>query len=243
MIDRADFPYYNGYPVRIGGQGWAILLFSLAVAFAVLIVIPAKTFPATLVPASLFAGIPLLTLVYLTKRHWTALFRPVGLKQIGQMILFSFLSIAASVAAGIAVSRLGSVAPNPVVTGMSAMTGTEFVLRLIPTLPQLVGEELLTILPFLALLWFATTRLRLSRTVGIVIATGGSTLVFGAAHLPTYDWHWVQCFGIIGTARIVLTLAYIWTRNLWVSAGAHIINDWSEFSFGFVVSHVPIGTA
>lgn len=69
-----------------------------------------------------------------------------------------------------------------------------------------------------------------------------SSLLFAAAHLPTYDWHWVQSFGVIGTARVVLTLAYIWTRNLWVSTGAHVINDWSEFSFTFAASHVPIGT-
>jgi hypothetical protein len=51
-------------------------------------------------------------------------------------------------------------------------------------------------------------------------------LVFGALHLPTYDWNLVQCIVIIGTARMVLTLAYIVTKNIWVSTGAHVINDW-----------------
>jgi len=50
--------------------------------------------------------------------------------------------------------------------------------------------------------------------------------MFGALHLPTYDWNFAQCFIIIGTARLVLSLAYIKTKNLWVSAGAHILNDW-----------------
>jgi len=31
---------------------------------------------------------------------------------------------------------------------------------------------------------------------------------------------------VIGTARLVLTLPWILTKNIWVSTGAHIINDW-----------------
>jgi membrane protease YdiL (CAAX protease family) len=27
-------------------------------------------------------------------------------------------------------------------------------------------------------------------------------------------------------ARLILTWAYIRTKNIWVSTGAHIINDW-----------------
>ncbi|EWY41565.1 CAAX amino protease [Skermanella stibiiresistens SB22] len=242
MTARADFPYCDGHPVPITGRGWVLLMLSVAVAFTALITIPAETFPATLVPASLFAAIPLLALAHLTKRHWTALFGPVGLKQVGQMFLFGILAIIASLAAGVTVYLLGSVASNPVVAGMGAMSGTAFVLRLIPTLPQLLGEELLSILPFLALLWLATSHLGLSRTAGIAVALLGSSFLFAAAHLPTYDWHWAQCLGVIGTARVILTLSYIWTRNLWVSTGAHIINDWSEFTFAFAASHVPIGT-
>jgi membrane protease YdiL (CAAX protease family) len=51
--------------------------------------------------------------------------------------------------------------------------------------------------------------------------------MFGALHLPTYGWNWIQCLVIIGGARLVLTLPYIMTRNIWVSTGAHIINDWT----------------
>jgi hypothetical protein len=31
---------------------------------------------------------------------------------------------------------------------------------------------------------------------------------------------------VIGSARMVLTLPWILTKNIWVSTGAHIINDW-----------------
>lgn len=237
-----DLPYVNGQPVSIDGQGWAIVLLGVAVGLACLMVLPTETFPATLVVALLFMGIPLLALRFVAGPHWRALFAPLGLRQVGQMVLFAVLTLVASVVVGVGLGQLGLLAPNPVVAGMVAMSGTDYVLRLVPTVPQLVGEELLTILPLLAILWFATARLGQGRRAGIVLAVVGSSLIFGAAHLPTYDWHVAQCFGVIGVARVVLTMAYLWTHNLWVSAGAYILNDWSKFTLGFIFSHVPVGT-
>lgn len=51
----------------------------------------------------------------------------------------------------------------------------------------------------------------------------------------------MQCFLVIGSARLVLTLAYVVSRNLWVSAAAHIANDWSLFLIAFAGSHLPAG--
>ena len=87
---------------------------------------------------------------------------------------------------------------------------------------------MLSILPFLAPPWLRVTRLGLSRRAGIWAALIVSALIFGAAHLPTYDWHWGQALLVIGTARIALSPAYVVTRDLWVSAGAHILNDWDR---------------
>lgn len=106
---------------------------------------------------------------------------------------------------------------------------------------------MLTILPLLAVLWLCVRKFNLSRRVGLIIAVILSTLAFAAVHLPTYDWNLLQCFGGIGTARLVLTAAFLITRNLWVSAGAHIVNDWTEFLaptlLGGLSGHTPIGTA
>lgn len=122
------------------------------------------------------------------------------------------------------------------------MTGLALAARLIPTIPQLIGEELFGILPFLAVLWFCVTRMSLSRRAGIIVGLLVSALVFGAAHLPTYDWNWGQALLGVGSARVLLTLAYIATRNLWVSAGAHVLNDWTGFIFAFTAGHAPIGS-
>lgn len=235
-------PFWGAGPDAIGGRGWALILIAVAVAFVALTILPAETFPATLVPALLFAGIPLLALRHVAGSRWTRLFRAVGLKQLGQMVLFGCLTIVVSMAVALVLNRFGLLTPNPISADMATMSGTDFVLRLVPTLPQLLGEELLTILPLLAILWFVTARLGLGRRAGMAVAIVGSSLLFAAAHLPTYDWHVAQCLGVIGLARVVLTLSYLWTRNLWVSTGGHVFNDWSEFTLGFVTSHVPVGT-
>ena len=118
---------------------------------------------------------------------------------------------------------------NATIAGLVGQSSASLELFFLSTIPQLLGEELLTILPFLAILQFAYARMGLSRRKAVVVAWLLSSLLFGLVHLPTYNWNWVQCIVVIGSARLVLTLAYLKTKNIWVSTGAHIINDWSIF--------------
>lgn len=242
MTRGGDYPYYDGHPVPIEGRGWALLLASLAVGLLALSFFPPVAFPATFIPALLFLGIPLLTLFLLVGPATRALFRPVGLKELALMVAFGALTLAGSVFLAFLLTYLGALAPNPVVETMATMTNLDLAKRLAPTVPQLLGEELFGILPFLATLWLCTAKLHLGRKTAIAIALLVSALIFGAAHLPTYDWHWAQSLIGIGGARIFLTLAYIATRNLWVSTGAHILNDWTGFILTFESSHMPMGS-
>lgn len=61
--------------------------------------------------------------------------------------------------------------------------------------------------------------------LAVLIAWLATAIWFGAAHLPTYGWNSAQAFLTIGVARLVLTLAYLRTKNIAVSTSAHIIND------------------
>jgi membrane protease YdiL (CAAX protease family) len=97
------------------------------------------------------------------------------------------------------------------------------------TIPQLFGEEVVTLLPFLAVLQGLSHRFGVERKGAIIGAWVISSVLFGLIHLPTYDWNLVQCIVVIGSARMVLTLPWILTKNIWVSTGAHIINDWLLF--------------
>lgn len=223
-----DFPYYRDWPVQVNA-GWLFVLAGVALGFTALQGIPAQRFPTTLVPAVLFMLITLLALAAVVGRHWVALFGRIGPKQIGLMVLFALTTMTVSLAVGLLVSKLGAVNPNPILAELSSTPWWSMAEVLALTLPQLLGEEFLAILPFFAVLWFATSRIHLSRNMAILVALVVSSALFGAAHLPTYGWNWQQALGIIGSARIVLTIAYVVTKNIWVSCGSHIINDWSEF--------------
>jgi hypothetical protein len=167
MTETPDYPYYAGRPVLLSGQAWLILMASLALGIAALSLLPFPDFPANLIPALLFLMIPLLALRWVAGPHWTALFRPVGLWQVAQMVLFAALTLAGSIAVALILSKFVSFSSNPVSEAMGEMTAPALVARLIPTIPQLIGEELFGILPFLAVLWLCVTRLGLSRRTGV----------------------------------------------------------------------------
>ena len=226
-----DFPYYNGKPVGLSGKQWLLLMLGVLAGFLVLIA-PLPLFAGSIgqfIPATLFFAIPLATLAWVTPQHWIALFRRVTSCDIKWMILFALLTIVVTMVIGLMVMQTLGTHSNPVLAGMATQTPVELMLFFLKTLPQLLGEEVLTILPFLALMTFLFTRLHWSRKGAIIGAWLLSALLFGAAHLPTYDWNMVQAFVVIGSARLILLLPYIMTKNIWASAGAHILNDWTLF--------------
>ena len=244
MSAAKDFPFYNDEPVAISGWGWLLVLAATALGFYLLVGLPEwfEVFPLNYVPPLLFVGLPLAALAYVSKGQLGALFGGYGLKAFGLSVGFMLLTIVSSVVVAILLSRFLAFNANPSVNLLAGMSGSGLALFLSQTFIQLLGEEVVTILPLLAVLWFCVQKLGLSRRAGLVVAVLLSTLWFGALHLPTYDWNLVQCFLVIGSARLVLTAAYLATRNLWVSFGAHLVNDWSIFLLSFAGSHLPIGS-
>jgi membrane protease YdiL (CAAX protease family) len=223
-----DLPYYDGQPVRLSAPQWLFVLAALAVAFAVLMLSGASfgNGAGRLIPALLFVALPLLALATVAGRHWRALFRRGRLREIGWMIVFALLNVVVSISVALVVRTLTTTTTNPANALLEAASGGERVAFFAATLPQLLGEELLTILPLLALLSFLHAGLGWSRRRALIAAALLSALLFALAHLPTYGWNLLQCVAIIGSARLVLTAAYLRTRNLWVSTGAHVLNDW-----------------
>ena len=227
-----DFPFYNGSPIYITAAQWCFILVMVAQGFALLIA-PITLFHGKFVqfiPAILFVIVPLAGLYIVTPKHWTALFRPIAGRDILWMLVFVLLNIVVSFAVGILVSKYYGASSNPAIAELKNFSDIDRLLFYLKTLPQLVGEEILSILPFLALLTFFYTQTNTGRIRAVVYAWLLTALWFGAAHLPTYDWNFVQCFLVIGSARLILLLPYIMTKNLWISSGAHIMNDWIFFS-------------
>jgi membrane protease YdiL (CAAX protease family) len=237
-----DLPFYNGQPVGLSGPRWLGVMAAVALGFAALL-IPApalKTGLGAFIPAILFFALPLATLAVLAPRGWTAIFRKVGLSDVFWMVAFALLNIVVTLLLGVMVTALSSATDNPLFQMLPTMSGPDRMLFFARTILQLFGEEVLTILPFLAIMTFLHARAGASRRWAIVGAWVVSAAMFGALHLPTYGWNWVQCLVVIGGARLVLTLPYIMTKNIWVSTGAHIINDWTLMGSVMLLSTLSV---
>ena len=238
-LERAgdDFPYYDGRPVAISARGWWLVMASIAVAFVILTApIPAFAgLAASFIPAILFFAIPLATLALVAPRGWTAIFRRIRAVDILLMIGFALLNIVVTGITGLILIAITETTLNPGVVGLASEGVPHRIVFFLKTIPQLFGEELLTILPFLALISWLTASRGIGRNRAVVIAWLLVSVLFAAAHLPTYGWNIVQVLGGVGIARLVLTLAYIMTKNIWVSTGAHICSDWILFGASLAI--------
>lgn len=231
-----DFPFYNGVPVSISGKQWLFVMAMVVAGFLLLaspIDWPDGAFWKFL-PAVLMPGLPLIALAYVAPGHWKAIFGKVGGRELKLMLGFALLNIVVSMIVGAIVMALFGATPNGTAAELGGLDTAGKVTFFAKTIPQLVGEEVITFLPFLALLQVFTLGLGLGRKAAIIGAWLITSILFGLIHLPTYDWNLIQCVVVIGSARMVLTLPWILTKNMWVSTGAHITNDWLLFLMGIL---------
>lgn len=238
-----DFPYFAGTPSSVTAYGWLLVLAGTVTGFAALVTpmpFEDNIFTGWLRTAA-FVTTPLIALAQAAPGRWQAIFRRVGVREVLQMFCFAILNIIVSLSVGSLIKTFGSVTANASIADAANLEGARLASFLAKVGLQLLGEELITILPFLALLWFCNAKIGLSRNLSVLAAWLLSAIAFGLLHLPTYNWNIAQCLVVIGSARLVLTLAYIWTKNIWVSTGAHIINDW--ILIGLTVFIAPLAAS
>ncbi|MGI3169917.1 CPBP family intramembrane glutamic endopeptidase [Pseudooceanicola sp. C21-150M6] len=231
----SDLPFYRGAPVAIGATGWWIVLASVAIAFAALI-ITQPVFPTgigTFIPALLFVTIPLFTLASVAGTSAPgALFRRLWRKDIAIILGFFVLNGVVTVLVGLLVTLLFETASNPAGDRVTGAIGLDQIYFFGWTAIQLLGEEIFTILPFLAFLAFLDRRMK--RKPAVVIAALGTAVIFALVHLPTYQWHVPQAVIGLVPIRLVLLMPYLITRNIWTSTATHILNDWTIFGLAMI---------
>lgn len=223
-----DFPYYRGHPVEISTGGWLLVLAAVVLGFVELLYGP-RFMPAgagRFVVVFLYWAIPLAALALVAGRHWRALFRPLKGADFLWMIGFAILNVIVTLGTGTIITRLLNATANKAIAGAGHLAGNDLRQLFARSGIQLIGEEVMSILPFLALMYWLCGRGGMGRKAAIVVATLIVAVLFAAEHLPTYNWNIPQTLLGVGVARIVLLLPYIMTKNLAVSAGAHILNDW-----------------
>lgn len=89
---------------------------------------------------------------------------------------------------------------------------------------QLMGEEMLRVLPFLFFLQFFTQNLDMRRKHSILFSWFISAGIFALLHLPTYDWNMIQVL-VLFTGSFVMNYAYVRTKNVWVVYLVHLLYD------------------
>lgn len=240
--DDRDFPYYNGEPITVAAWKWLLIIVACALGFLALIFVPRSNEFTALIPRVLFPVIPLALFIAFTGKHWSAIFRRLTGRDWLTMVVFWLLNLAVTALVGVLVSALFGANANHATDGLANGGPAEIFAFFLGTGIQLFGEEIFTILPFLAVMYLLYTKAKLGRKTSIILAWLITAVWFGAAHLPTYGWNFAQAFLIIGTARLVLTLAFIRTKNIAVSTGAHILNDWSTFGF-VILTAAAVGAA
>ena len=231
VAETRDFPFYDGRPIRISAAGWALVLAGCAVGFLALTLSPliGRSDAVRLSAIAVFVAAPLVALALASGGRWTAIFHRPTLRDVRIGLAFAPLNLLVTAAIALLVMRRGVTSANPVAALLPQMTDGDLAVFFAGTVPQLLGEELVTILPFLAVL-SGMIALRAPRPVAIGVAWLSTSLLFGALHLPTYQWRLGQVLLVIGAARVVLTGAYLLTRNIWSSFIAHLAHDWTLFA-------------
>lgn len=236
--DKLDFPFYNGDPIEIPTWKWVAMILVCVVGMFTLTNFGSSNQIIELIPRVIFTGLPLVAFIYFTKPYWKCIFQPLKKGDYGAMLVFWLINLAFSaiIAGLVTVAEGGHLTANTATDTVLDGGAVGIITFYVGTFIQLFGEELFTIIPFLALMYWFYSKAKLSRRTAIVLAWVITAVWFGVAHLSTYDWNFGQAIIVIGSARIVLTLAYIRTKNIAVSFGAHLLNDWVTFTLALLAA-------
>jgi len=179
-LERAgdDFPFYDGRPVALSGRQWSVVLGSTLVAFLILTMagpLVAKTLGSTpaarVMLASVFAGLPLLALARVAPQGWRLLFRRITGRDILWMFGFAALNLVITFTIALTLLQFLDMTVNPIID--IKLDGTSAVLGFLAwTAVQLLGEDLLTVLPFLAILTLGVGRFGMGAAGGDDVCLG-----------------------------------------------------------------------
>ncbi len=167
--NTVDFPYYNGKPVAVETWKWVVAWAGTFLGFLALSFYPAHNNVESIIPRVLFLAIPLGIFIYLLKPYWKNIFKkPRGIDYL-YMFLFAGLNLVLTPILALSVTLLGF--PTSGNAAGASLTGAgELIAFYIGTGFQLLGEELLVIIPFLAVLSILHLKYGVSRKKAILWA-------------------------------------------------------------------------
>lgn len=155
------------------------------------------------------------------KRFFKEVIKPVKIKDIFLIIITIILSFVVAITMA-NLLKGSNLADNPV---KDLLNPENIYLLLGFTLLSLMAEEILFVIPFL----FVYNKTKANKTIKTIVAIIISSVIFGLAHLWAYNFNIVQCLGVIGTLRIVVSMPYVLRKNLLLTYLTHVLYDWIIF--------------
>lgn len=232
-----DFPFYKGNPVPLNVKGGLWILAACVSGFSVLLAVP-HIMPGAAgegIGVILFVMLQLVGLKLAVGSAWTAIFHRPTWREVLLAIVCAPLVFGLPALLALFVVGSQHLTRNQVIQATGDLSGIQTVGLFAMSAIQLLGEELVTLLPFLVLLT-ALRRTALKPWVALGVTWLATSLMFGALHLPTYGWNFTQALLLIGAARLVLTGVYMLTKNVWASTITHIGNDWMLFTVAMLTA-------
>lgn len=218
---------------RLTPVQWLVLLLVTAASFACLLLLGRLSrIPAVLI----FVFVPLITLAWMKRDIVKTFIRKPSGRDIGIGVGFGFISLGVSFVIARLITLFGQAVPANPIFGMFSEQPVQTV---IATVIQLFGEELFTLIVFLFFVQVFESCLK-NRKSSIIVAWILSSVVFGLVHLPAYH-NLVHVLLTIGVSRIILTLAFLRTKNLTASYISHMVDDFASFAIAFALSALLSG--
>lgn len=221
-----DFPFYNNNP-KLRARDVIILILGIIVSFLVLAIVPIRVLGSTL-----FSIINVITLAYACRWDLSLFFKKFHEDDIGIIIFCVIGYYLTSFIVGFTLLSNGvSHTQNPVMYNVTYVT-------LVMTVIQIVGEEIIRLVPFILVLALVYRFLK-NRMLGIVIGLIVSSGLFGLIHVGAYSNLLFSVLNV-GLSSMFVTLAYIRTKNIWVSYTVHAIIDLVILSLVMILQELNI---
>ena len=148
----------------------------------------------------------------------------VKVSLLGYIVAFIFSIVATEIGHYLGISSTSNAVNDTFTSNNFFAIAKEFLL----SGTQIIGEELIIIVPFIILMNLMI-KIGMKEKTSIILLVILTSILFGALHLSTYDWNFYQCFIVIGLTRIPFTIASIKQNSIWAGIISHIIFDWSIF--------------
>lgn len=208
--DYTDFPFDD-----ISNTRW---ISSMLLLFGGFLLTTITNLENPLISYGIFIVSSISSLFILDKKWFKKLIKPLEIKDLFIIIFVLFSTYFIGILVSILVSKT-SMVENPI----TGVINNDNILKLfIIMIVQLFVEEILFVLPFL----FIFNKFKYyNRIMAIIAAWIISSIIFGALHLPTYNYNLFQSLVVISLIRFAISSAYIWRKNLALSYLIHVIYD------------------